>query len=163
MALIALRKLNLQTRMRSNPLGLHVWALVRPFVYYHTLCVRTAKALARLRGCAVLPEPSLFAFAISTIISWAGSYNNWAASWQNQQNDLCLQRRLRLAWASAQSHQSLRWPHEETFGPQLPLLQHQRQECTIGKNSCFWLLTCIKGKGKKNDTIGNNFSHLHHK
>ena len=40
-----------------------------------TLCVRTAKALARLRRCAVSPEPSLFAYAISTIISWAGS--NW--------------------------------------------------------------------------------------
>ena len=36
MALIALRKLNLQTRMRSNPLGLDVWFLVRPFVYFHT-------------------------------------------------------------------------------------------------------------------------------
>ena len=47
MALIALRKLNLQTRMRSNPLGLHIWYLVRPFVYFHTLCVWTAKALAR--------------------------------------------------------------------------------------------------------------------
>ena len=102
MALIALCKLNLQTRMRSNPLGLHVWILVRPFVYFHTLCVRTAKALARLRRCegsgetaqmrrlwrdcadakalarlrrcAVSPEPSQFAYAISTIISWAGSF-----------------------------------------------------------------------------------------
>ena len=52
MALIALRKLNLQTRMRSNPLGLHIWFLVWPFVYFHTLCVRTAKAQARLRICA---------------------------------------------------------------------------------------------------------------
>ena len=46
------------------------------------------------------------------------------------------------------------------------LLQHQKQEYTIGKNFCFWLLNCTKGnstKGKKNDTIGNNFSHLHHK
>ena len=48
----------------------------------------------------------------------------------------------------------------------VPVLKHQRQECTIGKNSCFWLLNCTKGnstKGKKNDTTGNNFSHLHHK
>ena len=30
----------------------------------------------------------------------------WAASWQNQQNDLCTQQRLRSAWASAQSGQS---------------------------------------------------------
>ena len=30
---------------------------------------------------------------------------------------LCAQRRLRLAWAAAQSDQSLRCPHEETLGP----------------------------------------------
>ena len=30
----------------------------------------------------------------------------WAASWQNQQNGMCAQRRLRSAWASAQSDQS---------------------------------------------------------
>ena len=29
--------------------------------------------------------------------------NKWVAAWQNQQNDLCAQRRLRSAWASAQS------------------------------------------------------------
>ena len=43
--------------------------------------------------------------------------NIWAAAWQNQQNGLCAQRRLRSAWASAQSDQSLRCPHEETLGP----------------------------------------------
>ena len=31
---------------------------------------------------------------------------NWTAAWQNQQNDLCAQRRLRSALASAQSDQS---------------------------------------------------------
>ena len=31
----------------------------------------------------------------------------WATSWQNQQNDFRAQRRLRSAWASAQSDQSL--------------------------------------------------------
>ena len=30
----------------------------------------------------------------------------WAASWQNQQNDLCSLQRLRSAWASTQSDQS---------------------------------------------------------
>ena len=40
----------------------------------------------------------------------------WAASWQNEQNGLCAQRRLRQAWASAQSDQSLRCPHEESLG-----------------------------------------------
>ena len=50
----------------------------------------------------------------------------WAASWQNQQNGMCTQRRLRSAWASAwclvhQSDQSLRCQHEESLGPQLPI------------------------------------------
>ena len=35
-------------------------------------------------------------------------------------NWLCAQRRLRSAWASAQSDQSLRCPHEESLGPKLP-------------------------------------------
>ena len=96
MALFVHRKLILQTRMRSYPVGLDVWFFVRPFVYFHTSCVRTAKALARLLRCAGSPEPSLVAYVISTIISWAGSNvehftvdtgdeHTWAATWQNQQ------------------------------------------------------------------------------
>ena len=37
--------------------------------------------------------------------------------WQNRQNGMCAQRRLGSAWASAQSDQSLRCPHEESLGP----------------------------------------------
>ena len=47
-------------------------------------------------------------------------YENWATAWQNQQNDLCAQRRLRSAWASAQSDQSQRCPPEAKLGPKLP-------------------------------------------
>ena len=36
--------------------------------------MRTAKALARLRGCAGSPEPSLVAYVFSTIISWTGNF-----------------------------------------------------------------------------------------
>ena len=61
--------------MRSHPMELDVWFLVGPFVYFHTSCVRTAKALVRLRGYAGSREPSLVAYVISTIISWAGSFN----------------------------------------------------------------------------------------
>ena len=71
--LFDLRKLILQTGMRSYPVGLDVWFLVGPFVYFHTTCVRTVKALARLHECAGSPEPSLVAYVISTIISWAGA------------------------------------------------------------------------------------------
>ena len=45
---------------------------------------------------------------------------NLAAAWQNQHNDLCTQRRLRLSWASTQSDQGLFCPPEATVGPRLP-------------------------------------------
>ena len=75
MALFVLRKLILQTRMCSHPVGLDVWFFVGSFVYFPTPCVQTAKALARLCRCAGLPEPSLVAYVVSTIISWADSIN----------------------------------------------------------------------------------------
>ena len=50
MVLFVLRKLILQTRMRSHPVGLDVWVLVGPS-----------------------PEPLLVACVIGTIISWTGS------------------------------------------------------------------------------------------
>ena len=34
------------------------------------------------------------------------NFHIWATSWQNQQNGMCAQQRLRSAWASAQSDQS---------------------------------------------------------
>ena len=74
MVLFILHELILQTLMRSHPVGLDVWFLVEPFVYFHTSCVWTAMALARLRRCAGSPEPLLVAYVISTIISWAGPF-----------------------------------------------------------------------------------------
>ena len=73
MVLFVLRKLILQMCMRSHQVGLDVRYLVGSFIYFHTSCVRTAKPLARLHGCAGSPEPSLVAYVISNIISWAGS------------------------------------------------------------------------------------------
>ena len=72
MALFVLHKLILQTRMCSHPVGLDVWCLVWPFFFFHTSCVRTAKALARLRGCAGSTEPSLVAYVIKyhNLMSW---------------------------------------------------------------------------------------------
>ena len=74
MALFILRKLILQTRMRSHPVELNVWVLVWLFVYFHTSCVQTAKALVRLHGCAGSPVPSLVAYVICTIITSAQFY-----------------------------------------------------------------------------------------
>ena len=74
LALFILHKLILQTRMRSHPVGLEVSFMVGPFVYFHTSCERTVKALARLHGCTGSPEPSLVAYVISTIILWDGLF-----------------------------------------------------------------------------------------
>ena len=68
MALSFLHKFILQTRMCSHP-GARCLIFGRAFIYFHTSCVLTAKALARLRGCAGSPEPSLVAYVISTILS----------------------------------------------------------------------------------------------
>ena len=65
--LFVLRKLILQTLMRSHPVGLDVRFFVGSFVYFHSSCARTATALVRLRRCAGSPEPSLIAYVISTI------------------------------------------------------------------------------------------------
>ena len=59
------------SHMRSHPVGLDVRFFIGPFVSFHTSCVRTAKALARLRGCEGSPEPSLAAYVLSTIISFS--------------------------------------------------------------------------------------------
>ena len=80
MVLFILCKLILQTRMRSHPVGLDVWFLAGPFVYFHISCVWTATALEKMRGCAGSREPSLVAYVISAIISWAGSNNYYGHS-----------------------------------------------------------------------------------
>ena len=52
---------------------------------------------------------------------WSGSICNiWAVARQNKQTDMCPKRRLRSAWASTQSDQSLSSLHEENLGPKLP-------------------------------------------
>ena len=92
MVLFVLSKLILQTHMRSHPVGLDNWFLVGSFVYFHTLCMRIAKALARPRGCAGSPEPSLAAYVISTIISWAGLFyvSHGDFGWQENPKFECL-------------------------------------------------------------------------
>ena len=60
------------------------------------LHVRPAKALARLHKCAGLPEPSLVAFVISTIISWAGTN-------ESSHEETCLQIRHKPACSATET------------------------------------------------------------
>ena len=61
---------------------------------------------------------------ILLVLSWGGSNqtadqrNRWAVAWQNQETDVCTHRRLRPAWAFAQSDQSSlsAWRSIGTFG-----------------------------------------------
>ena len=50
--IFVLCKFILKICLHSHPMRLYVWFLVRLIIYFHTSCVRTAKALERLRGCA---------------------------------------------------------------------------------------------------------------
>ena len=84
MVLFFLRKPIFQTRMRSHPVWLDVLILVGPFTYFHTSCLRTATALAKLGGCAGLS--SLVAYVISTMISKAGSIKEFRA---NRKTNIC--------------------------------------------------------------------------
>ena len=56
------------------------------------------------------------AVAAYQVMTWLTCWTiHWAAAWQNQQNNLCGQWRLRVAWASAHFDQNRRCPHEEAY------------------------------------------------
>ena len=67
----------------------------------------------------------------------------------------CAQRRLRSAWASAQSDQSLRFPHEESLDPYLPIERTAKtlirlggcpgwSESSLGAQSFWWFCHFVK-------------------
>ena len=68
--------------MPSHSEGPGIWLSVWRFLLTHCLYERAATVLARLRGCAGSPEPSLLAYAISTKFAWRGPIN---AHEQNQE------------------------------------------------------------------------------
>ena len=51
---------------------------------------------------------------------------------KHQQNGMCAQRRFRSAWAFAQSDQSLHYPHEESFGPQIAIKRTAKTLIRLG-------------------------------
>ena len=79
--------------------------------FQQTICGRTG----------VEPATSGSAVRLALDARDSAARYTWAAAWQSQQNGHCAQRRHRSACASAHSDQSLRCPHEQTLGPQLPI------------------------------------------
>ena len=72
--IMVIRFVVLQMRMRSSLLGWETCVFAWSFLKVLITCLRTAKALARLRLCAVSPEPLLVAFVMSTLFSYACSF-----------------------------------------------------------------------------------------
>ena len=62
--------------MPSHSEGPGIWLSVWRFLMTHCMYERAANVLARLRGCAGSPEPSLLTWAISTKFAWRGPFEN---------------------------------------------------------------------------------------
>ena len=97
-----------------------------PLVWVYTVCLDLP--VHKLRIITVCMELHCRGYWHSEIITWwheaawlecrwgikrcyqqrTNNVNEWATSWQNQQNGMCAQRRLRSAWAAAQSDWRLR-------------------------------------------------------
>ena len=92
---------------------------------FYLCCMHLSQRIRQLTICSLVNLPTSKAACSSAIISSACSWSlfkevfnitslgwltglmdMWAASWQNQQNGMRAQRRLKPAWASAQSDQS---------------------------------------------------------
>ena len=98
-----------------------------------------------------------------------------AAAWENVLSDICAQRRLKSACASAHSDQSLRCPHKETLHPWLFNAPSEDSDQTARMRRLIWIFagrTCSKGRFLTSPLIWfsecevweqgkrNNFRHL---
>ena len=115
------------------------------------------------------------------VFACTGENDTWAASWQNHQNGICAQRRLRSAWASAQSDQSslsawrklgplaTHWAHSEgsDHTGRMPRLIWVFVGCTIivlvlSRGGSFIIQANIAGSGEI--ALAKTFDvHTHHK
>ena len=65
---------HIHMRMRSLLFGLQTCVFAQRLCKASTTCLRMAKSLARLRLCAVSPEPLLVAYVINILFSYAGLF-----------------------------------------------------------------------------------------
>ena len=70
-----------------------------------------------VQPCIVHNNRNVFVHMFLDTVLRQKMHNRWAAAGQKHQNDLCAKKRLRSAWASAQSDRSLRCSHGETLDP----------------------------------------------
>ena len=82
---------------------------IETFYSIQWFCLRTAKALIRLRGCAGWSGPSLSAYVQRHVFAWRGLY------YLNQMNRNVGKRTFFHTATKAEFDQRLRCPHEETL------------------------------------------------
>ena len=69
-------------------------------------------------------KPTLIVFGMLILVSDMIDFRKLSCPVIKPTKRVCAQRRFRSAWASAQSDQRLRCPHEESLGPVLALCSH---------------------------------------
>ena len=97
--------------------------------------MKRKKERERKKYTASKKEPALLLHNLMTLQERKKErryFDIWAASWQNQQNGMCAQRRLISAWTSAQSDQSFRCLHEEILGPNLHIERTSKTLIRLG-------------------------------
>ena len=86
-------------------------------IFHHLKRIKVSRGCILVSFRRKIPIGFRFAVLLEAVLRVChASFSIWAASWQNQQSE-CAPSEDRSAWASAQSDQSLRCPHEETLGP----------------------------------------------
>ena len=67
------------------------------------------------------------------IITMIHSHSIWACTWQNQQNDICAQQKLRSAWASTQSDHKVVAVHMKNIEPLTTYWAHGEDSDQTGR------------------------------
>ena len=73
----------------------------------------------------MIPREPSFCVYVVVVFCFFFLHHKLSRDMTKPTKSVCDQRRLRSAWASAQSDQSLPCPHEKSLGPELP------NECTV--------------------------------
>ena len=94
--------------MRSHSEGPEMFSLFEASFSPSLLCERTAKDLARLRGCAGSSESSPVAYLISTLLTWTGFFIWYIPGFMQRLPQCVRQHLLPLAIHSVLLHSSSR-------------------------------------------------------
>ena len=122
LALFVLCKFILLIRMPSHPVGLDVWFLVWPFVYFYSSCVWTVKVLADawpFAGRLCDKYHNLMSWLIYTLPAFSCNWNSeiWFLMFGRKMSRCRQNQQDSDQPGHPPSLISLRCPHEETLGP----------------------------------------------